>query len=197
MKVVILAGGQSTRLPNKLMLQTRSGQPLIASSLAIADSLASTSDQVVVVPSAPAPVTYWLKQQGRKVTHQPPDAKSLIDVLEALNLAGQDAVILFGDNYYRLDKINIELNSARVAHSSNNQLDGYCEHSSQWVTREHKPSVKFIGWLRSDQWDRLKYCCSIIEFMNDAKIDPHFAGGVVSDLGTPETYLNHWRLIDG
>lgn len=206
MAFVILAGGEASRLCNKLMLSTKhTNGPMILSSIVYATSKMRNGDDLYVS----------LKEPGSMVEayiqHLPIKIRILYDLkgggfLASLGqLSDYDRiVVLCGDNIYPTHEFVISRNSldtsyAVVRPNTNNdrQLDGYSVKTDKWITRQYvkeNDKVLTTPWVLSPNiFTREDLPSSLIGLFNAVGVDavPVSNHGWM-DLGTEEAYRRHW-----
>lgn len=182
MKAIILAAGDATRMPNKLMLSTPAGLPLICDSIAYAKKY--TDDVVLVVKPNSLLHRIAPRLGAQTVTQQHP--AGVVDAISTVN--ARRILVLFGDcyGYRRLPEI-LE-NHATVVEGPVPQLDGY---DCGWEDRITNPKLSFVGGFRTDGWDPC-FKGSLMEIFNVLHIKPQLVDTRIVDCGTPKGYESIW-----
>lgn len=184
MRSIILAGGNATRLPNKLMLHTLDGCPLIHSSIQFA--ITNTSHVRMVVQSEQDPHARYADGCVELVVI--PEPKGVMNALQQAWYDGEDHLILFGDCCDYFGQLPKVMNEASVSEIGHDQLDGW--DGRVWRHRSYNPKYKFCGWIVTN---RKPKGLNILAWMNDVGIKPYVLSKPIVDLGTQESYRRHWN----
>lgn len=182
---VLLAAGASTRMPNKLMLSTREGRPVVESGIRLLERSGCETITVVVSPDSLIP------DLVKCDTVVQPEPLGVCDAIKVANITGR-TIIAFGDNVYPEDEV-VPAWLAPCAASIRflpyrNQLDGW---NRTWVARDEYPAWKLAGWYVVD---RVIEELSSIEYLNCLNAMPFItkADGWY-DIGTEEAYQEYLK----
>lgn len=200
---IILAAGDATRLPGKVLLPISKSTIAIESSLTFARELC---EDIIVVHSGDT-IPRVLAMRGWQGLNFVPQSEPL-GVCDAISKGSyaayfnknQQCLVFFGDNVY--DKAEVPFaerclckfgNFATVRESDLPELDGYDEENASWVARGTDPTLKLAGWLQIT-----KYCgmqarldMGLPDFLNKIEAKPVQLDNVEDvwwDIGTPANY---------
>lgn len=188
MHAIVLAAGDATRLPNKPLLTTRSGKPLIQSSIDFAKQF--TNDISVVLRSPETPAARYVDKYNtncRQVYQTRPSG--VVDAIRIGINDDLDSLILFADCFYSNGWPEPHKNHASVSRCGHDELDGWS--GENWVDRACRPQLKFCGWIRTDR--DITQHDMLLQNMNAAGIRPYAVEEPIHDLGTPDAYRGHWN----
>lgn len=188
---VILAGGKAERLPNKLLLPTRSSIPVILNSIQFL--IYNGVSRIRVVSNRQDLVWNYLMGIGIKNVELIDDGKK--GIVDAICLAaeGEKVVILCGDNVYPMVKVEMEKKIYAVCvRSDNKQLDGWDEENHIWVSRSKNPLLKLASPWVVESAD-LDPRHDILKNFNRMQVMPcvHPAFSNWRDLGTIDQYRKY------
>ncbi len=194
MKYLILAGGRSTRLHNKLLMCLLDGRPLICSSI-------DTYLWFGVVPT----ICLNKKDQkrfttilsnlypGNKFQYETDEYSGLVPLLNK-HLEEDDVTVLCGDNTYSNTILEyIRPGEARVVTSTNSQLDVW--DGRQWKHRSNSGTHKL-----ATPWMFKKGSASsakdLVDLLNLKQIEPVVVSTPYwADLGTPENLERYYQRL--
>jgi hypothetical protein len=185
---VVLAAGDATRMPNKLMLHTPRNHPLLYGAL---EYVMRQCSYVVVVTKKDSIVETYLKQLRFKLdirfqTH----ANGVVDAISIAN--SKRVLVAFGDCYGYDMLPNVYTNHATVVKGRETGMDGWDAINSKWVTRSARSrSHSFIGAFCCPRWNPSSG--NLIKEFNDHSIVPQVTMTDIQDCGTPEGYLKIWQ----
>ena len=182
---VILAAGDATRMPNKMMLATPSGKPVIESSVALA-CRSGFVPTIVIKPRSV--VQQYIGMRARYVTQE--TATGVIDAIK-LAYTGGDLYVLAGDNIYPdMELMRRDYSFAQVRRVMNDQLDGWVPR--RWVSRRSSPEFKYAGYCFLKE--PIKWGFDLIETFNLNDVRPiSVPSDGWSDVGTEDTYKEMWE----
>ncbi len=183
---VVLAAGDATRMPNKLMLHTPRRQPLLY------DAIEYTMRQcsyVVVVTKKDSIVETYLRQLTFKLDIRFQDHAT--GVVDAISIANSKRVLVaFGDCYGYAGLPDVLTNRATVVKGRELGMDGW--DGKNWVTRSVRSRThSFIGAFCCDKWNPSSD--NLIREFNAHGIEPQVTLSNIQDCGTPEGYLKIWQ----
>lgn len=181
---VVLAAGDATRMPNKLMLHTPTG-PLIMDAVKYA---MKHCPYVVVVTKEDSIVESYLKQTRFKLdirfqTHP-------TGVVDAISIAeSKDILVVFGDCYGYEWLPAIRQNAATVKMGEMAGLDGFG--GKKWVARHRPRKHSFVGGFRCSNWNPSSK--DLMTEFNAHRIEPQEVKTLIQDCGTPKGYVKLWQ----
>jgi hypothetical protein len=182
---VVLAAGEATRMPNKLMLHTPNRTPLILEAI---HYTMRHSDYVIVVTRKDTVVETYLKQLRYKLDIRFQTHPS--GVVDAISIAeSSDILVTFGDCYGYEWLPEVKPNSATVKNGSLDQMDGFG--GRKWVARNRPRKQSFIGAFRCDHW--YPSTNDLMFEFNDHGIEPQVVNTFIQDCGTPGGYERLWQ----
>lgn len=183
---IVLAAGEATRMPNKLMLATPSQRPLIMGAIEYAMRCCG---YVIVVTRKDSIVEAYLRRIPYKLDIRFQSRPT--GVVDAISIAkANDILVTFGD-CYGYDRLPSPLpNHATVVSGSLPGIDGW--DGEKWVTRSSRSrAYSFVGAFRCDSW---KDCSSDLMYeFNRHNIKPQVVNTNIVDCGTQEGYLKLWQ----
>lgn len=174
---LVLAGGHSTRLPNKLFLTTLNGAPVFCSVLDLLIGRSNTEIVIACIEKDERFIRGILQQRyGNRqwwnvrflCDEEPTGLMSVLQraAREAKNLKADTFSVFCGDNIYPADwlcRSEFSILNTFSSPSSNpvvatvartvsindpSQLDGYCDKLQRWVPRHlHKDFVLLTPWM--------------------------------------------------
>ena len=188
---LVLAGGRSTRLYNKVMMSMCDGRPLICSAI----------DQYLDAGVRPIIYTDPVRKMvlGNVLKHLYPITK--IEDIRTDNYSGipkllyelnslDDLCVLCGDNIYPPGFYKkVQLGEAACIFSGDKSLDGYDLANKAWVSREAETKVRLVTpWkFRRNSIKGVSENTSLIAVLNSVKLSPQFVGSCGwYDLGTED-----------
>lgn len=199
---VVLAAGEATRMPNKLLLPLVGGDIVVESAIAFAKK---HCDRVAVVTGISPLLRVVLEHKGHDLEFvvQPLPLGVLDAISRASPLVSDDALVVFGDNYYPDDfpVTGVTSRASTVLVREPNQLDWYDSQIPQWRRRDDLRRGKkgdwcFAGWmsLTRRQCETAGAHDDVVDFMNEEGVKPYEVRADVAwtDLGTPKTYEEYW-----
>ena len=183
---VVLAAGEATRMPNKLMLHAPNGKPLILNAI---EYTMRYSAYVVVVTRKDTIVETYLKQLRYKLDIRFQTHAS--GVIDAISIAeASDILVTFGDCYGYDWLPPVMSNSATVKPGAISEMDGFG--TRKWLRRKDEGIKKsFVGAFRCDAWHPSTNDL-VFEF-NDHNIKPQEVKTLIQDCGTPKGYEGIWQ----
>jgi len=201
---VILAGGHSSRLPNKLLLPTLDCDCVL--SMVIAKSIiysGGNNHLFLVLPSSPNgidPVTSYIRavhSDLNRIFQQEP--LGVCNALEPLaTFKFDEFIIFFGDNIYDTLEMPPELGHASVREvkaPNADELDGWDDLNYKWVSMDLQPTWKLAGFIHVShkQLEIIAAAKDLIEGLNEAEVMPSYVGDNFEwyDIGTPEAYCHY------
>lgn len=192
---VVLAAGNSTRLPHKCLLPDREGRPVMMQAIDFSFLFAEECAAVVQPVSAERD---WISSQeyaGVILTARPTGLCTALTV--ALEIEASEYLVTFGDNIYDgLSNNEVPVvGTASVRNIDNSELDGY--DFGKWQYRETYPIHKLAGWIccYRKQLETIARATSLIGGMNAADIKPHYCDPSLEwwDIGTYDSYAAYLR----
>ena len=203
---IVLAAGESTRLPGKVLLPTRKG-PVVQSAIDLCRRSGCLNTITVISRKEWDDEGVLFNYLNSGVERMcPQDAAR--GVIDAIRCATRDIVwpdeylVTFGDNVYDERETADALDCAsvrRVEAPNADQLDGWEEWplKGAWADRGRLPQLKFAGWLHlsREKLERLVAASDfLIPAMNAARVRPHVVERMQWwDIGLPEAYSHYWR----
>lgn len=183
---IVLAAGDATRMPNKLMLHTPRRKPLVYDAIEYAMRQCS---YVVVVTKKDSIVESYLKQLRYKLDIRFQTRPT--GVIDAISIAeASDILVTFGDCYGYEWLPPVMSNSATVKDGAIPGMDGFG--TRKWLSRKDKGiKQSFVGAFRCDAWHPSTN--DLMAEFNDHSIKPQLVRTYIQDCGTPEGYLDLWR----
>jgi hypothetical protein len=187
---VILAAGESTRLPNKLMLPRHDSGVVLEYALEYA---AAHCDEVCLVAN-PHDSPLWTYAQRWPVTRVAQTTpRGVVDAIRiGANWARTKSIlVLFGDNVYHLDEVPPpEGGHATVRYFPNrHDLDGW---DGQWVDRKADVDLRLAGSIMLDRDSAVAMPDgSLVDALNAMRISPCQRDTNWQDLGTLSEYTRY------
>jgi hypothetical protein len=184
---IVLAAGDATRMPNKLMLHTPRRQPLVYDAI---EYCMKQCSYVVVVTKKDSIVESYLRGLRYKLDIRFQTRPT--GVVDAISIGGsKDILVAFGDCYGYERLVPVLSNSATVvAGHEEVGLDGH--NGKKWMKRTSvRITHSFVGAFRCDHWSP-KTDDLMAEF-NAHGIKPQVVNTYIKDCGTPEGYLDLWQ----
>lgn len=198
---IVLAAGKSERLPNKVLLPSLSGRPVIDSAI---EYCRTHADGYCVVHNG-GPIASYLGStachaRNRLIFQEEPRGviSSIQAGVKSLRLVMSDVkfLVTFGDNIYSIDEEPrlgcASIRDGRKLGPSSHQLDGWY---NGWVDREKGATWKFAGWLYLpiQQMQVVLSRDSLIQGMNAMNVTAFPCTSEWHDVGTPEAYEHYMR----
>lgn len=191
---VVLAAGDSTRLPGKLLLPTRDGA--VTKSAVDFCRRSGCCSVTAIVRAIGSPVwTYLARACGVESFVEQPVALGVTHALSLVRVRADEVLVTFADNVYG-DAIALEECGASVravVAPNADQLDGW--DGRKWVDRSQIPFLKFAGWWLASQ-EMLKAVArhtSLMGAFNELGVKPVQVDGPWWDIGTSEAFDYYWR----
>ncbi len=221
LKCAILAAGDSTRLPNKLLLPIKNGGPLFTSAMSFAKRHVKNPD-ICFVFKPESLITAMYDSDTRYTDYGEPVYQHYArGVCEAIKLVHQefyhpildnpsmeyhDILFLLGDNIFSdhaqvfpQGGVTSLVGVVPVEHIDPEalpHLDGYNRQQGEWVRRGAQMDYVIAGGylLRHEDMKLCSWEGDLIEYFNkiNASMWELDTTGAWTDLGTPEAYRSYW-----
>jgi hypothetical protein len=188
---VVLAAGDATRMPNKLMLVAPDYNALIINSIKYCLRHCDLVD--VVIKDGESALEHYLlmcyPDYRRLRIRRQAAATGVVDAI-SLASSNEDLLVAFGDCYGYQNLPLPGTNQATCISRQVGGLDGFKCVPGTWVTRDLTKDFSFSGAFRVDTWQPKSK--SLMNVFNDHNIAPILCDGV-QDCGTPGGYLKTWQ----
>lgn len=209
-KCAILAAGNSTRLPNKLLLPTQHGKVIDHAIRYALEHVKAQDIHLVLKPGSivEAVMAQETEEEGYgEVIHQ----YYARGVCEAMKLCHDyeprsNWLFLLGDNLFteHTDLFRIESNSSLVGvvnvakiKSSVTDLDGFDSDRGIWIRRGSFFTHAIAGGyvIRADDLKQVSWDGDLINYFDRISAEPFLldSSGLWRDLGTPDAYIEYWK----
>ena len=189
---VVLAAGDATRMPNKLMLMAPNHNAIIVDSIEYCLRHCDYVD--VIIKDHETALEHYLlacypDYRRLRIRRQ----KIATGAVDAINCASstKNLLVAFGDCYGYQNLPVPGPNQATCIAGSVPGLDGYRQDSKSWVNRDIDRCYSFSGSFRVDDWG--SGLSSLMHRFNKLKVTPLVCPQCVQDCGTPEGYLKIWQ----
>ena len=184
---VVLAAGESKRMPNKALLPIEGGRPAITSAI---DFLHRHGLPVMVVVSPDSAIPLVLDAMYPRLRYVVQQAAC--GPLHAMRLVPRESrmVFTFCDNIYT-GQLDTRSPIATVRDSDNPELDRYYK---GWVPRG-SCGVAFAGYIVCDPHHLDVPGDTLLEWLNAIKAEPVRKDDEWHDLGTLSSYKEYWNAI--
>lgn len=198
---IMLAAGESTRLPNKALLPIAGGMPCIMSGLGLLKRSGAQRITIVISPDSCIPqVLKGLYDDSLEYVVQP-KALGVPDALSQLKGISDDDTLMvtFCDNVFVEEECipwGICPSAAvREMSPSNHQLDGWTKVNKCWVLRTYYTPLKLAGWyvIKGEHLLMVESPESSIVFLNSIEAEAMFINHPWWDIGTMNSYKEYWR----
>jgi len=192
---IVLAAGEATRFPNKLLLPIAHDRIVIES--AINWLKAVTKHITVVVPLGDV-LREVLTARGHDLHYvTQPVARGVPDAIQlCAGYVRDHALVTFGDNVYDWETVRAYETYGTVRkYEHDADMDGWCGPYG-WVERGHPDkTLTFAGHMLLSRWqmEQADETQSTVRFMNEIKLCHELSESRWYDLGTPERYLRYVR----
>lgn len=193
---LMLAAGESSRLPNKALLPLRNQKPVITSGI---DMLLRSGCHVIVVVLSPesllSRILRALYPQHNFIFRYQDVPTGVGGALAAAKEACapfDDVVVTFCDNVFdEREAARGTAPCASVRRISGRELDGHLQ--GMWLHRDQNPLQKLAGWyiLNPDHLDTT--IMDSIDFLNSIQASAVNMDYPWYDIGTLDAYQEYWR----
>lgn len=210
LSVVILAGGQATRMPNKALLPMKRGGLVIESSIEVAQLLKCQAfvkiHMVVASQNRASILKKALKTRGYSVgsinfieQRRPGVLGAMTDAWLTCSPSCLQTVFLYCDNVYEDPQawsrqvMDAPANSMSVVSSSSPHLDYWDPSDETWKPRDplnadgHWCAAGFLKLSRFDDNQQVNF----LDFLNHNHIKPHTVHDKWYDVGTEDSYEDY------
>ncbi len=199
---LLLAGGEATRLPNKLLLPVRSPWGPTPMVVAAARYLEARVDKLYVLVEEDSLVPRILHPYIKQFTAITDSFFGVTGALAAASRLGtdnDDFLVCCGDNLYPENEPLPETHGCVVRPVTKEQLDSLDHYDQRWQRRTPNSMPGALAlttpWFLSCVQLRMAgEETNVPNWLNNIKAAPLLVSGQGwADLGTPEAYRAHWR----
>lgn len=195
---LVLAAGESARLPNKVLLPIADGRIAVESAIEFCWRNGVSRVVVVMSPtSCLAPVLAMRRHNVLFVVQSEPLGP--VDAMRcAADFCYDEVLVTFGDNVYDLVETPVYSDGTRASVRKVpdvTNLDGWDDSTNTWKCRSENFSHAFAGWVTTHKRDLWGHC-SFVDWLTRAKAEVYISAGYQwADIGTPESYLTYLKEL--